>query len=157
MESRGDFSKRVSGKRSSFSGSTGRKARLRTAVTLLISSALFGFVSFGSASVGPQVHVPKVPKLIEQNPGAPFLVARDNYYSPRYLQVKVRGGSVLSIENKGANTHGLIIPAFAYQGVVQPGGVQKIRVPKKKAGLYDFYCPYHKGMRGTIEIVSAHS
>ena len=156
MESREDFSKRVSGKRSSFSGSTERKARVRTAVTLLILSALSGFVSFGSASVDPQVYVLKIPKPFEQNSGA-FLFALVNDYSPHYLQVKVRGGGVISIENKGANTQGLIISAIAFHGVVLPGGVQKIRVPKKNAGLYDFYCPYHMGMRGTIEIVSAQS
>jgi plastocyanin len=125
---------------------------MHTKVIVLTLSVLLGIAASSSAMVASKVNAPKIPKLIHQNAKAFILVARDNYYSPRYVEVKVRSGSVISIENKGANTHGLIIPAFSYQGVIQPGRIKKIVVPKKSVGVYEFYCPYHKGMRGTIEI-----
>jgi len=36
--------------------------------------------------------------------------------------------------------------------VILPGRSRTIEVPRREAGLYEFYCPYHKNMRGTIEV-----
>ena len=98
---------------------------------------------------------PKIPKLVDQTPEDPKLVARDDYYSPKYLEVDVAGGNEITVRNKGGKIHGFVIPAFGSQTILKPGEVKKIAVPEgKKAGVYDFFCPFHPHMRGTIEVVS---
>ena len=99
----------------------------------------------------------KIPKLVDQRPEAPKLVARDDYYSPKFLEVKVKAGNVISLKNMGTKNHGFIIPAFEYQGVIKPGETKKIPVPQKEAGFYDFYCPFHPNMKGTIEVLPKRS
>ena len=115
---------------------------------------LLGTAALVEASIDKSVHVPKIPKLVDQRPDAPKLVARDNYYSPKYLQVKVVAGNVISLENKGINIHGFVIPAFSHIGIIKPGETQKVAVPPDKTpGYYDFFCNFHPGMRGTIQVL----
>lgn len=98
---------------------------------------------------------PKIPKVVDQSPEDPKLVARDDYYSPKYLEVDVAGGNEITVRNKGGNIHGFVVPAFGSQTILKPGEVKKVEIPDgKKAGVYDFFCPFHPHMRGTIEVVS---
>ena len=127
---------------------------MRRFVFILSLLFLFGTAALVEASIDKSIHIPKIPKLVDQLPDAPKLVARDNYYSPKYLEVKVVAGNTISLENKGINSHGFMIPAFSHFGIIKPGETQKIAVPADKApGYYDFFCNFHPGMRGTIQVL----
>ncbi|HZR46771.1 MAG TPA: hypothetical protein VFA47_08715, partial [Candidatus Manganitrophaceae bacterium] len=91
---------------------------MSTKAMMLAVFILFGMAALSAAGEGEKVSAAKLPKFIRQDPLDFILVARDDYYSPTYVQVKVKHGSVIRIENKGAKAHGLIIPAFRYQGVI---------------------------------------
>ena len=118
---------------------------------------LLGFSAWSDAAIRSAGIVHKFPKLVDQNPNAPELVERDNYYSPKYLEIEVRPGNAILLTNLGGNIHGLIIPRFKSQTILKPGEETRIPVPEKAAGLYEFYCPFHPGMRGTIEVLPAQS
>ncbi|WDT73940.1 MAG: cupredoxin domain-containing protein [Candidatus Manganitrophus sp.] len=106
------------------------------------------------ATINKKLRAPKYPKLVDQRPEAPKLIARDDYYSPRFLRVKVVAGNEISLENKGINIHGLVIPALSQINVIRPGESKKIPVEEEaKPGMYDFFCHLHPRMRGTIEIL----
>ncbi|TAJ98743.1 MAG: hypothetical protein EPO39_17500 [Candidatus Manganitrophaceae bacterium] len=131
-----------------------QEVNLRRFVFIFGLLFLFGTAAIVEANIDKSVHVPKFPKSVDQRPEAPKLVARDNYYSPRYLQVKVVAGNEISLENKGGNIHGLVIPALSHVSVIRPGESQKIPVPQETvAGTYDFFCHLHPKMRGTIQIL----
>ncbi|MDC4203077.1 MAG: cupredoxin domain-containing protein [Candidatus Manganitrophus sp.] len=106
------------------------------------------------ANINKKLRAPKYPKLVDQRPEAPKLIARDDYYSPRFLRVKVVAGNEISLENKGVNIHGLVIPALSQINVIRPGESKKIPVEEEATpGMYDFFCHLHPRMRGTIEIL----
>ncbi len=127
---------------------------MRSAIFILSLLFLLGTVTLVEANIDKRLHVPKVPKRVDQSPEAPKLVARDNYYSPQFLEVKVVAGNTISLENKGVNLHGFVIPAFSHVSIIKPGEAQKIAVPSNKAaGYYDFFCHLHPGMRGTIQVL----
>jgi plastocyanin len=125
---------------------------------LIMIAILIGSVGIAEAKLREdtetQKHlsVPKIPKWVEQSPTEPKLVLRDDYYSPRYLEVKADGAEI-TLKNKGMNLHGFWVPAFNLQMIIQPGEVKKVSFEGKKAGLYDFICPFHPEMRGTIEVL----
>jgi heme/copper-type cytochrome/quinol oxidase subunit 2 len=120
---------------------------------------LFGAVGITEAKLKEDTETqrnliaPKIPKLVEQSLAAPKLVLRDDYYSPRYLEVKADGESELTLRNKGTHLHGFWIPAFNSQTIIKPGEVKKVHIPKGKTGFYDFICPFHPEMKGTIEVL----
>ncbi len=127
---------------------------LRRFIFLFALVSLLGTTALVEANIDKKFHAPKFPKLVDQRPEAPKLVARDDYYSPRYLQVKVVAGNEISLENKGIHIHGLVIPVFSHISVIRPGEAQKIPVPgETAAGMYDFFCHLHPRMRGTIQVL----
>ena len=129
---------------------------MRRLVFLFVLIFLLGTAAWVEATIDKRVHIPKIPKRVDQRPEAPKLVARDNYYSPKYLQVKVFAGNTILLENKGTNVHGFVIPAFSHVSIIKPGETEKIAVPPQKAaGYYDFFCHLHPGMRGTIQVLSS--
>jgi plastocyanin len=131
---------------------------LRNFLSFLMVVLLLGTAGVGEAKTREDteaeksLRAPKIPKLVEQSPLAPKLVLRDDYYSPRYLEVK-GDGSEITLKNKGVNLHGFWVPAFNTQAIIKAGEVQKISIQGKEPGLYDFICPFHPEMRGTIEVL----
>ena len=129
---------------------------MRRIVFLFALISLLGTTALVEANINKKNHVPKYPKLVDQRPEAPKLVARDDYYSPRFLQVKVIAGNEISLENKGGNIHGFVIPALSQINVIRPGESKKIPVAEEIApGMYDFFCHLHPRMRGTIQVLPA--
>ncbi len=133
---------------------------MRNFLSVFMIAAILGGVGITEAKLREETETqqgltaPKIPKLVDQSPEDPKLVARDDYYSPKYLEVEVEGGNEITVRNKGINVHGFVIPAFGSQTILKPGEVKNIAVPDgKKAGLYDFFCPFHPQMRGTIEVL----
>jgi plastocyanin len=124
---------------------------------VLSFAMLLGSVGWSEAAV-QNLPAPKTPKWVDQSPDAPKLVARDNYYSPKYLEVRAKPGTQISLKNIGAIIHGFMIPKFPYQSILNPGETKKITVPQNAtAGFYEFFCPFHPGMRGTIEVLPKRS
>ena len=130
---------------------------MRLPVWIFSIILLLGFAAWSDAAVRSTFIIHKIPKLVYQNPNGPELVERDNYYSPQYVQIKGRPGNTISLTNLGGNIHGFFIPRFGYQMILKPGEEKRIPIPKETAGLYEFYCPFHAGMRGTIEVLRARS
>jgi plastocyanin len=127
---------------------------LRRFILLFVLISLFGTTALVEANVNKKPHVPKYPKRVDQRPEAPKLVARDDYYSPRFLQIKVIPGNEISMVNKGGNIHGLVIPTLSQINVIRPGESKKIPIEEDVApGMYDFFCHLHPRMRGTIEVL----
>ncbi|NKE69911.1 hypothetical protein MNODULE_04015 [Nitrospiraceae bacterium HYJII51-Mn-bac16s-1-B09] len=130
-----------------------RRVQVRRFIFLFALISLIGTTALVEANINKK-HVPKYPKLVDQRPDAPKLVARDDYYSPRFLQVRVVAGNEISLVNKGGNIHGLVIPALSQINVIRPGESKMIPVEEDaKPGMYDFFCHLHPRMRGTIEIL----
>ncbi|MCG3117073.1 MAG: cupredoxin domain-containing protein [Candidatus Manganitrophus sp. SA1] len=127
---------------------------MRRFIFLFALISLIGTTTLVEANINKKLRAPKYPKLVDQRPEAPKLIARDDYYSPRFLQVKVVAGNEISLENKGINIHGLVIPALSQINVIRPGESKKIPVEEEATpGMYDFFCHLHPRMRGTIEIL----
>ena len=131
---------------------------MRNFLVILIAAISLGAVGITEAKLREDTETqrgliaPKIPNLVEQSLTAPKLVLRDDYYSPRYLEIKAEGGEI-TLKNKGVNLHGFWVPAFNSQKIIKPGEVKKVSFEGKKAVLYDFICPFHPHMKGTIEVL----
>ncbi len=80
------------------------------------------------------------------------IIARDNYFSPRYIPLPAKRGVDLEVANRGADKHAIFVAEWSIFFEILPGETKTVRIAAVEAGVYDFLCPYHETMRGTVEV-----
>lgn len=89
---------------------------------------------------------------------APAVHARDNYFDPKYIEVKL--GTTVTFDNDGRNVHNVLpVEDGAFTpletGSFDPGATGQITFDK--VGEFPFYCSLHasktKGMIGGVKVV----
>lgn len=141
------------------------------AVAMLAAGCAGGTEENGGGSEGTEEDAPASPAVTQTIPterltdcaqltksDSPVIVAVDNFFAPQCAIIKA--GSQVRVTNKGVRPHSFTISEGEFRekpwdfdlDPIQRGAEGRGEMTLAP-GIYEFYCKYHLGMDGVLQVV----